>query len=350
MNTKKVSVIISNRNDVSMLVVTIRSCIEELKPLGEGQGEIVIVDNSDPETYNKLNGALPTGYIREGVLKIYRQDFPCIFTARETAVSKAEGKYVLCLDSHMIVGRNMILNLVDFMDRHSDDKTLGFAHPPINWAHQHERNARHDRDMSTCELGNWGAAYKYEQTITWKGMPWMCRRNWFLNKDTGLGGYGALAEHKLSWGGGDMHIGIKPWLLGFKNWAVPTRAGIHIGPFPSIDQRIGKHSTIVSKVGSNDRYRLWSVSGQGPHALGFLVSCYVLGGEPMMRRNKAAIQRRFNRYIDIDKEWKTAMAYGAHEKAWLDSRKVMSFERMLATRPWDEMPLNSVRGTVAGAR
>ena len=45
MSSQKVSIIISNRNDIAMLVVTIRSCIEELVPL-EG-GEIVVCDNSD---------------------------------------------------------------------------------------------------------------------------------------------------------------------------------------------------------------------------------------------------------------------------------------------------------------
>jgi glycosyltransferase involved in cell wall biosynthesis len=327
----KLSIVISNRNDVSMLVVTIRSCIEELRYLGLRNCEIIVCDNSDQEVYNRLSSAIPTGYIKDGLLKVFHQDFPCLFTARETAIENSTGEYIACVDSHVIIGKDMFCELVLFMESRQDDETLGFAHAPVNWAHQHERASKHDRDMSVNELGSWGTAYEKIRTITWKGMPWICRREWFLDKEKGLGGYGALAEHKLSWGGGDMHIGIKPWLLGFKNWAVPTNPCIHIGPFPKID--IGKNSN-VTKVGE-DKYRLYARSGNGPHTVGFLVSCYILGGEPMMRRNRSAIEERFGRFIDVGKWWDKAKEYGEHEKQWLDKRKIMSFERLLETKPWE---------------
>jgi len=345
----KLSIIISNRNDTSMLAVTVRSCIEALRPLGEG--EIVIVDNSDPEIYKTLNGVLPTGYMRDEkfTLKVYRQELPCIFTARETAAEKATGEYILCLDSHMLIGHNTFIDLVKFMDKHANDKKLGFAHAPISWAHQHERHARHDRDMSVNELGNWGAAYKYEQTITWKGMPWICRREWFLDRDKGLNAYGALAEHRISWGGGDLHIGVKPWLLGFKNWAVPSNPCIHIGPFPTIDPKNSENSTIVH-LHARDKYRVYGDSGRFPHTFGFLVSCYILGGEPMMERNKKAVVERFGSFIDVDKWWNKAKEIGEGEKRWLDKRKVMTFEELLNKRPWDECSRNSLKGTVRGAR
>lgn len=331
----KVSVIISNRNDIAMLVITIRSCLEELKPLGPGAGEVIVVDNSDLPAYKLLGSAIPTGYCRDKTLKVFRQDFPCIFTARETAAEKARGEYIFCVDSHMIIGRDCILNLVNFMDRKSTDSTLGFAHAPISWAHQHERNSRHDRDMSKNELGNWGAAYKNERTITWKGMPWICRRDWFLDRDKGLNAYGALAEYKVSWGGGDMHIGIKPWLLGFKNWAVPTSPCTHIGPFPKIDLKGPNIASVSKDFQSQDKYRVYSTSGNYPHAFGFLVSCYILGGEPMMERNKSAIKERFGRFIDVEKHWTKAIEIGEGEKHWLDDRKIMTFEQLLETKPWN---------------
>ena len=325
----KVSIIISNRNDTAMLAVTIRSCIEELKTLGEGNGEIVICDNSDEEIYKRLSSIIPLKYIQDGLIKVIRQSFPCLFTARENAIERAKGEYILCVDSHMVIGRDMIFDLVNFMESKKDDKTLGFAHAPINWAHQHESHSKHDRDMSVNELGDWGNVYDHERTITWKGMPWICRRKWFLNK---LNGYGALSQYKLSWGGGDMHIGIKPWLLGFKNWAVSTSPGIHIGPFPKID--VDKRNSNSVKIGQ-DKYRLWSKSGQGPHTIGFLVSCFVLGGEQMMERNKKAITERFGKFIDVKKWWEKAKEFGRDEKKWLDERKKFTFEQLLKIQPWD---------------
>ena len=319
-----------------MLSVTFRSCIEEIQPLGKGGAEVVIADNSDESTYKLLKGVLPTGYIRDGSLKLLRQSFPCLFSARELAASNSSGEYILCLDSHMICGRDAILQLVEFMDRHSDDPTLGFAHSPISWAHQHESRAKHDRDVAADELGPWGTAYKDERTITWKGMPWICRRSWFLDRDKGLNGYGALAEHHVSWGGGDMHIGVKPWLLGFKNWAVPTRPFIHIGPFPKIDTKGNPNETVVLRqtVPGQEPYRLYASSGNYPHTFGFLVSCYVLGGEPMMTRNKAAITGRFGRFIAVDEWWAKAIELGQNERKWLLERQTMSFDQFLSTKPW----------------
>ncbi len=333
----KLSIIISNRNDIAMLAVTVRSCIEGLYPLGKGGGEIVIVDNSDKEAYQLLNSALPTGYIREGTLKLLRQDFPCLFSARETAAGKATGDYIMCLDSHMLVGHDSIEKLVDFMDRHQESE-MGFAHAPLSWAHQHEDRAKHDRDMAQSELGPWGIAYKDERPITWKGMPWICRRTWFLDRDKGLNGYGALAKHRVSWGGGDMHIGVKPWLLGFRNWAVPCRPCIHIGPFPKLDLAPGDgNSTKVAKdFRERDKYRLYSSSGNYPHTFGFLVSCYVLGGEPMMERNRKVITDKFGRYLDLNKWWAKAIELGKEERQWLLKRQVMTFEELLRKQPWND--------------
>jgi len=193
--------------------------------------------------------------------------------------------------------------------------------------------------MTRGELGPWGSAYRDERTITWKGMPWMCRKTWFLDKEAGLGGYGALADNKVSWGGGDMHIGVKPWLLGFKNWAVPTRPFIHIGPFPKLDikDQKRKDAPVLGDPLANDyRYRLYKTSGNYPHTFGFLVSCYVLGGEPMFRRNEPFLRNKFGRYIDINKMWPEAMRLGQAEKEWLDAHKIMTFEEMLELQPWKE--------------
>src|SRR4030067_1813627 len=335
----KLSVIISNRNDLVMLSVTVRSVLEELRRIGNGQGEIVIADNSDSNVFAHLNSFIPNGYVREGTIKIVRQSFPCLFSARELAAQTASGEYIVCLDSHMLVGHDTLLNLVSFMVSNSSDPTIGFAHAPICWAHQHERSAKHDRDMTKGELGPWGNSYNRVKTITWKGMPWICRRQWFLDREKGLNGYGALAEHRISWGGGDMHIGIKPWLLGFKNWAVPTNPCIHIGPFPKLDLKDGVSSSTIPSNNpiAQNKYRLYRASGEYPHTFGFLVSCYVLGGEEMMARNEKTITERFGRYLNVRDWWAKAIELGAGEKAWLDKRKKMTFEQLLEQKTWDNV-------------
>ena len=177
----KLSVIISTRNETVMLAVTIRSCLEALKAV-QGGGEVVVVDNSDSKIWKMVQAVIPRGYIDEGKVQLIRQDFPCLFTARETAIRSAKGQYIACIDAHMLIGHNMFKDIVDFMNRKRNDPKLGFGHAPISWAHQHERVAKHDRVVTECELGSWGKVLDKERRITWKGMPWVCRRNWFLNQ------------------------------------------------------------------------------------------------------------------------------------------------------------------------
>lgn len=312
----KVSVIISNRNDLTMLSITVRSVLEALEMVPDS--EVVVCDNSDKEKFDVLNSFLPYQYVRDEKVRVIRQNFPCLFTARETAIRESRGDYVLCLDSHMLVGHGMIADLVSFMDQQDFNEKMGFAHAPINWCHQHFRHSKADRNMQTCELGDWGSLYDCSRKITWKGMPWICRKQWFIEH---LRGYGALSQHKLSWGGGDMHIGIKPWLLGYENWFVSTRPGIHIGPFP------GRHD-------SGHPYRLYSTSGNYPACLGFLVSCYVLGGEDMMKRNEKAIAERFD-HFNVRAHWGKAKELGHEEREWMLSNQKISFDELLKRQPWN---------------
>jgi hypothetical protein len=323
------SVIISNRNDISMLAVTVRSCIEEFQALPSKTCEVVIADNSDPEVYKCVQGAIPSGYIKDKTVKLLHQAFPCLFSTRELAANNATGKYILCLDSHMLVGHNCFKDLVNFMNSVADDESVGFAHAPICWAHQHESSAKHDRDITKGDLGPWNNQYKTITQMTWKGMPWICRREWFLNTENGIGGYGALSKHQVSWGGGDMHIGTKSLMLGYKNYAIPTRPCTHIGPFPSVDK---SNANILNQ----NKYRLYSKSGNFPHTFGFLLSCYILGGESMIQRNLPFLKGKFSAYLNFDDpQWVAkAKELGEEEKVWLDGRKKYSFEQLVEQKPW----------------
>lgn len=316
-NNIKISIVISNRNDLEMLAITVRSCIEALIPIPES--EIVICDNSDKAYWEMLPSILPEQYKRDKKIRIVRQNFPCLFTAREAAIRAAKGKYVFCLDSHMLIGYNTFIDSLNFMERHGD--IVGFGHAPLcARLHQHEDRSKHDRIIDKHELGSWGFLRKEEQKITWKGMPWICRRDWFLNE---LNGYGALSQHALAWGGGDMHIGTKPWLLGYQNWAIPCRPCIHIGPFPK-----PKELTVLTGY----KYRVYSKSGNNTNTLGFLVASYVLGGEPMMKRNAPTLKERFG--LDIDGKWQEAIEYGKDERQWLLENQIISYEEYLKNKPW----------------
>ena len=128
-----------------------------------------------------------------------------------------------------------------------------------------------------------------------------------------------------------MHIGIKSWLLGYITWAVPCNAGVHIGPFPKIDTDKDSNSTKIGK----HKYRLYGESGVGPQCLGFLVSCYVLGGVGMMKRNEEAIIKRFGKFINVKKFWSKAISLGIDERNWMLDHRITTFNQLLKDKPWD---------------
>ena len=311
----KLSVIISNRNDILMLAITIRSVIEALRPVGLDRSEIVICDNSFRESYMEITKNIPNAYLNSGLVKISYQEFPCLFTARETAAREASGEYLLCLDSHMLIGHNMILDLFNFME-HSAPANIGFAHAPIIWCHHDDSMAKHDRDTTGPQPGKWGRAYDTPTPISWKGMPWICRREFFLGP---LGGYGALSQHQLGWGGGDMHIGLKPWILGFENWAVPTTPGTHIGRLPG-------------SKNEKFKYRNYTTSGRYPKCLGFLVSSWVLGGDENVRRDTPKLEGVFK--LDVRGLLPTAKKLGRDEREMILANQEYPLAQLLERPRW----------------
>jgi len=329
------SVIIANRNDFISLCVTVRSALEELKAI-DNSGEVIIVDSSDEDIWDGISqgSMVSKKFMNEGLLKVYRQRFHCLFTARETAVKKSKGKYVLCVDSHVLFGHNMIKDLVEFMERRDNPK-IAFAHAPLNWAHHHTSRYCHDRNMDLMaiarkETSAWGRAYKEERRISWKGMPWIIRRSTFLK---GINGYGALAQHRLSWPG-DPHLGMKPWLIGYENWAVPCSPGIHLGPFPERVKKLHRYRVYTGKTGTYD------------NVMSSMLSTYILGGEDAVRKYGWILLRcmkgdpngKLKQVYDsaIPRLLPKAKVLAKDEVEWMEERRVMSFEEMLEKKPWDQ--------------
>lgn len=322
--TIKLSVIIPNRNDTVMLGITVRSVLEELKAV-DGGGEVVIVDNSDEEIWAILKtinvSPLCLQYVEEGKIQLIHQRFPSIYSARSEAIRAARGKYVYNVDSHMIVGHNTLKDLVEFMDSDGDGR-VGFAYSPIGWFNAHEAIARHDIriDQGTV-YGNWGRRYYRPTKICWNFGSSICRTEWFNNV---LNGYGFYDKKRLSWGGGEMYVAIKAWLLGYENWAVPTNPQYHIGPFSQeIEQR------------TPYRYRLYVSSGYGRVGIGVLAAFYALGGEDMREeaeKSEWAMKKNFG--YTVNECWEEAKQLAHEDWLWLRERQKLTYFQLMDQQPW----------------
>jgi glycosyltransferase involved in cell wall biosynthesis len=318
----KLSVIIPNRNDTVMLGITVRSALEELKAL-DNDGEIVIVDNSDEDIWKIIKtvnvSPINLGYVEEGKVQLIHQPFPSLYSARQTGIEKAKGEYVYNMDSHTIVGHNSLLDLVNFMDSRKGSK-VGFGFAPIGWVSQHENWARHDIRTDKTIFGEWGRLYKEPTKICWNFGSRICNREWFLNTH---GGYDFFAKERLSWGGGELYIPVKSWLLGYECWAVPTSSQYHIGPFSNeIQQRCGY------------KYRVYTGTGNGKLGIGILAAFYALAG-PDGKAELNKVSKVYTQYgLNLNGDWEYAKNIARQAREDIQKRQVISYRELIEKRPW----------------
>jgi len=320
----KLSIIISNRNDIVMLNVTLNNCIEMLKTV-EGGAEIVLCDNSDKKFWELMPIAYPTGWLKQRLVRVFRQEEPGFTTARMTAAKEAKGEYIFCVDSHVLLGLNTLRDSVSFMDRHKDDEDLGFGHPPIRWAHQGPAAVKHTLKVSDTGLpnGGWDCAYTEEKEMYWKFMPWICRREWFVNT---LEGYGTHATARLSWGGAEQLMQVKSLMMGYRNYAIITDPVAHIGPYTPAVIATGQY-----------KYRTYTANGNFPHGFGVLCAYAVCGGPDYGYKHAKIGEKAFtNRHkIAVDDYWKKALEISMPEYERIQSLKKYDYIELLTTKPWE---------------
>ena len=306
-----VSIIIANKNDLQMLLVTVLSAVEELKGIN---GEIVVVDNSDKE-YRECVKSLLAGQIKDGTLRLFFQDKSSSAAAMERAATEAAGEYIFYTDSHTLIGRDTIKSCLRFFRRHQGEP-IAFVHAPIQWAHNSKSARKISFRLHRNVLGSWGKMISQECKITWKGMPHMIRKDVYH----AIGGYGCLAEHYVGWGGLIPYLGIKPWLLGYENWGIPYGVSYHFGEYPKVCR---------DKV----KYRLYGRHGDYPAGASHAVSAYVFGGEQFLRDHFEST--KMSRYFaDINQAIKIAKKIGAKERQWIKARQKISIQELLDNPPW----------------
>jgi hypothetical protein len=307
----KVSVIIANRNDLQMLLVTVLSAVEELKGM---DGEIVITDNSNAE-FKPCIEALLSGQIKDKTVRLIHQKKPSSAAAMERSAKEAKGEFLFYTDSHTLIGRDTIKACLRFFRRHKNEP-IAFVHAPIQWAHNSSKARKVSFRLHRNDLGSWGKMISKECKITWKGMPHMIKKEVYEK----IGGYGCLAENYVSWGGLIPYLGIKPWLLGYENWGIPYGVSYHFGEYPKVCR---------DKV----KYRLYGKCGDYPPGASHAISAYVFGGEKFLK--KVFVPSKMDRYFaDYKQALSLAKKIGDKERNWILSNQKISIWDLLKNPPW----------------
>ena len=111
-----VSIVLASRNETAMLCVTVLSAVETIKESGVS-GEIVVVENSDPDVHLAAMDCL-AGQIKEGIVRVVRLENPSIAKAIHLAHEEAVGEYLFYTDAHTLIGAGTSRALLDFHRRH----------------------------------------------------------------------------------------------------------------------------------------------------------------------------------------------------------------------------------------
>ncbi len=126
----------------------------------------------------------------------------------------------------------------------------------------------------------------------------------------------------MSWGGGDVYLALKPWLLGYENWSIPCRPGIHIGPYSKLDRKYYK-------------YRIWGKSGETALWYGLLAASYVFGKDEV---NNEVTQLRWyhcKTFENNPEHWENIKRMCSDERNWIQSRQKMTIDELLKNKPWE---------------
>ena len=315
MSKPTVSIVMASRNEIPMLAMSVLSAVEALKADGL-DGEVVVVDNSDPEFHEAVKACLQ-GQTKYKKLRIIHQESPSIAMATDTAHREATGDLLFYMDAHCLIGAGTLGHMVNFFQRH-ENEPIGFLHAPIQWAHLSDTTRQTHFCVERTQLGEFSGskAVTQERKVTWKGMPHMIRRSVFLD----MNGLGCCAEHKLS-RGIMRYFGMKPWLYGYENWAIPDGVVYHFGEWPE-------------KARKFTSYRTYSNSGCETAGTAMGVAAYVYGGENFFRQEWDV--GGISKYLhDYDKALANVKRIGGAEREWMLANQKVSLEELFANKPWD---------------
>jgi len=312
---KKIAVIIANRNDLQMLLVTVLSAVEELTGLN---GEIVVVDNSNSDQVECIKSLL-AGQIKQGNVRLFFNTYISSAAAMERAALEADAEFLFYVDSHCIIGKDTIKYCLAFFDRHKGEP-IAFCYAPIQWAHNSPVARKVSFRFHRNHMGSWGKMISKEQKVIFKGMPHMIRKDVYH----AIGGYGCLASEKFGWGGLIPYLGWKPWLLGYENWGIPDGVAYHFGEYPAVCRE---------KV----KYRLYGRHGRFQAGASHAVAAYVFGGEKFL--NQEFEPAKMDRYFE-SKEAALRFVKGIpaveKDKEWIQANQKHSIWELIENPPWGQ--------------
>ncbi len=311
--SKKVSVIISARNEFPNIVHTVHSIVNDLETfLKPKEFEIIIVDNgSDDNTQEpNIKGTSDflhyRGMFHDKILKIIYDPVMGNVSARNKGVDVATGEYIFFSDAHMSYKIGSFEAMIKAID-----ESGGMVHPAVDWMGAYPPEPSY---QYTMKLGEkiWGTWTKYKVADTWFSIP-MCGHCCLGMKREQFIKFGGYNPYFRCYGGGEMYLDLKWWMMGAGVVCEPRAVGYHL----SAGRGYSYHNDDLMH--------------------NMMLCAYTLGGLEWAERTFITYLNKPGVRKDVVKAlYRQALAEGESDYEWIQKNAMMKLDDLLDNPPWDE--------------
>jgi glycosyltransferase involved in cell wall biosynthesis len=303
----KVSVIISARNEFPNIVHTVHAIINDLETfLSRDEFEIIIVDNGSTDELS-WRFLAERGVYYHRTVRILFDPIMGNVSARNKGAKIAKGKYIFFSDAHMSYRIGSFKAMVDALEKYG-----GIVHPSVQWMGGYDPSGR--SYQYSIKLGEkiWG---------TWNNLQ--ISENPFYIPISGHCCLGVEREQFLKWGGynpffrcyggGEVYLDMKWWMIGSSVMVVPQAVGYHLS------------------AGRGYFYM------QDDFIHNMMLLAQALGADAMAER----VYLRYLAKVGVSSEKITKLRDEARNEALQDALELVprvskTFYECITDRPWDE--------------
>lgn len=324
------SVIIPARNEFPNVVHTVHSILNcwEADGFTADQIEIIVVNNcstdyndpkydaSKPGDRGTTEHLMPRGIYHSRILRVLYDPIAGNHSARNKGARIARGKYLFFSDAHMSYAPGAFKYGIK-----ACEESGGIAHMGIAWMGGYPQRPTSVGTQYTIKLGE-----------EWKGTwgtyrPWPNDKGWFYIAAQGhcslfverrqFLDFGGYPDVHRTYGGGEFYTNMKWWMLGSTVVCEPRAVGYHLASSRGYNYH---HDDYVHNI----------------------FNCaYALGCDDWLERTYINYLRRGRKEV-LDRMLDEAKSEMAATRAFIESRRVCTFNDLLVDKPWDKM--NIVRG------
>lgn len=324
------SVIIPARNEFPNIVHTVHSILNTWEADGfEAKDiEIIIVNNcstdyNDPKyEYSKpgdrgtTEHLIPRGIYHSRILRILYDPLAGNHSARNKGARIARGKYLFFSDAHMSYAPGTFKHGLK-----TTEETKGIVHIAIAWMGGHAPGLyKEPGDAQNSIMTQYTLKMGEEWKGTWANYrPW--NNDWFYIAAQGhcslfverkqFLAFGGYPDVHRTYGGGELYVNAKWWMLGSTVAVEPRAIGYHL---------------------SSGRGYSWH---HDDYIHNVFNCAYALGCDDWLERTYLNFLRRSKEEV-LDKMMAEAKVEAQADREWIEKNRVMTFNDLLTERPWDK--------------